>query len=626
MSPDTDAAVPPLIPVEHFFENPEKAGAQISPDGLKLAYLAPEENRLNVWVRTLGQEDDVCVTHDHTRGILQYHWTRDSSRILYQQDNGGDENFHVLVVDVDAPNQPARDLTPFEGVRAELIDLPRHDPNLLTIMLNRRSPQLFDVHRLRIDNGEMELVVENPGNVIGWTADFQGAVRGASAQTATGDSEILVSDREGAELRSLGVYSNEDNGIVFGFDPSGSSAWVGTAKGLDTMGMFKVDTSTGRADLYDSDPESDLTGVIGSDRTGEVLAAVYVRDRRLNHFFDAEFETRYRAAEALHGGDLAGISMSADESRWVVTFNDDREPGATYLIDHRTGESEFLFRPRPKLDPVQLAPMEPVKITSRDGLTLWCYLTLPVGVEPRNLPMVLLVHGGPWARDEWGYQPEVQFLANRGYAVLQVNYRGSHGFGKAFEHAAEHEFSGKMHDDLIDAVEWAVGEGYADRSRVGIYGGSYGGYAALVGVTFTPDVFAAAIDYVGPSSLVTLIRSFPEYWAPMLAGTFHRYCGDPGTEENPNPEVEADLLARSPITLVDRIKTPLMVVQGANDPRVTKIESDNMVAALRDRGVDVDYICKDDEGHGFSNPENRLELYRAMESFFARHLGGRSAR
>ena len=269
--------------------------------------------------------------------------------------------------------------------------------------------------------------------------------------------------------------------------------------------------------------------------------------------------------------------------------------------------------------------MRPVTVNSRDGLDLPCYLTLPSGVEPKGLPMVLLVHGGPWARDDWGYQPEVQFLANRGYAVLQVNYRGSTGFGKTFMHAAEHEFAGKMHDDLIDAVNWAIDEGYADRDRIGIYGGSYGGYATLVGVTFTPDVFAAAVDYVGPSSLVTLIRSFPPYWRPFMEGSWFRFVGDPGTEDSPNRPVEAELLERSPISYVDRIKTPLMVVQGANDPRVTKVESDNIVAALRERGVEVDYMVKDDEGHGFANPENRLELYRAMEKFFARHLGGRCA-
>jgi len=618
-------SLPPLIPVEDFFENPERAGAQISPDGARISYLAPESNRLNVWVKTLGRDDDVCVTHDHTRGILQYWWSRDSKWILYLQDNGGDENFHLWAAEVADPSAPSRDLTPFENVRAMMVDLPRSDPGLATIALNRDSPQLFDAYRLGLASGELEVVAKNPGNVAGWTTDFHGAVRAATAQTPEGDSEILVRDAADGPFRSLRIYSNEDNGVVVGFTPDGASVWVGTAEGLDTMGVVKVDVTSGAQAVVDHDELADLADLVASDRTGELQAVAYLRDRRVMHFFDPELEARWKRAEDLHSGDLASVSMDLSEDRWVVTFDDDREPGVTYFIDHSTGESQFLFRPRPKLDPAQLAPMTPVTITSRDGLRLWSYLTLPIGIEPAGLPMVLLVHGGPWARDQWGYDPEAQFLANRGYAVLQVNYRGSHGFGKAFEHAAEHEFSGRMHDDLIDAVDWAVGQGYADRSRIGIYGGSYGGYATLVGVTFTPDVFAAAVDYVGPSSLVTLIRSFPDYWRPMLAGSWFRYCGDPGTEEEPNEEVVADLMARSPISLVDQIRTPLLVVQGANDPRVTKVESDNIVAALRERGVDVGYICKDDEGHGFQNPENRLDLYREMEAFLARHLGGRSS-
>ena len=301
-----------------------------------------------------------------------------------------------------------------------------------------------------------------------------------------------------------------------------------------------------------------------------------------------------------------------------MAFDDDRDPGATYLYDRASGSAELLYRSPPWLDPATLAPMRPVRIDSRDGLVLHSYLTLPLDVEPRGLPAVLLVHGGPWARDAWGYDPEVQLLANRGYAVLQVNYRGSTGFGKAFTHAAEHEFAGRMHDDLIDGVSWLVGEGIADRDRVGIYGGSYGGYAALVGASFTPDVFAAAVSVVGPSSLVSLVRSFPAYWRPFLASTWFRYVGDPE-----DPEQRADMEARSPLTRVADIRCPLLVIQGANDPRVTKAESDQIVAALRARGVTVEYLVKEGEGHGFVKPENRLEAYGAIERFFATHLGGR---
>lgn len=623
---DMATALPPLIPVEHLFENPERAGARISPNGTMLGYLAPEEDRLNVWVRPLdgSDEDATCVTHDHVRGITGWRWSRDSRRILYVQDRGGDEDFHLHVADLDRPAEAARDLTPFEGVRVSLVDVPHGDPTSVLVAMNRRDPAAFDVHRVDLVSGAIELVAENPGNIGDWVTDQEGRLRAAAAQTPGGDTEILVREAEDEPFRSLAVYANEDGGDVYGFAPGGDALWVASAKGTDRKRLVRLSTATGEEAVVDEHPAVDLATALLRDRTGELLAAVYVEERLTWHFHDAGFEAAGEAARRLHHGDLQGISLSDDERRWVVTFNDDREPGVTFSFDAARGEGDFLFKPRPKLDPEVLAPMRPVTITSRDGLALPSLLTLPLGVAPTGLPMVLLVHGGPWAQDVWGYQPEVQLLANRGYAVLQVNYRGSTGYGKAFTHAAEGEFGRKMHDDLVDAVTWAVGQGIADPARTAIYGGSYGGYAALCGVTLTPELFAAAISYVGPSSLVTLIRSFPPYWRPFLQGTWFRYVGDPGTEEEPDEAVVADLLERSPLTHVERITTPLMVVQGANDPRVTKVESDQIVAALRERGVAVEYLVKDDEGHGFANPENRLDLYRAMERFLARHLGGRA--
>ncbi len=628
-------ALPPLIPLEHFFDNPERSGAKISPDGTRLSYLAPEEGRLNVWVRTVGADDDVCVTHDHVRGIRGHSWSRDSSRILYTQDQGGNENFHVYAADLSRPGDPSVDLTPFDDVRAGIVDVPYDDPTHVLISMNRRNPQCFDVHRLDLATGALDLVAENPGNIAGWHTDNAGRLLGASAQTPAGDTEILVRTREDEEFRPLAVYANEDGGNVYGFTPEGDALWVGSARGRDLTRLVRLDLATGEETEVHAHPEVDLGGPILRGRTGELLAVVHMVDRLEVAFFDDGFEQKWHRAAELHHGDVAGVSMDDDEETWVVSFDDDREPGATFLLDAPFlagdeggdsvgGGARFLFRPRPWLDPASLAPMQTSAIASRDGFTLHCCLTLPLGVEPEGLPLVLVVHGGPWARDTWGYHPEAQFLANRGYAVLQVNYRGSTGFGKAFMHAAEHEFAGRMHDDLLDAVEWAVEAGIADRARLAIYGGSYGGYATLVGVTFTPDVFAAAIDYVGPSSLVTLVRSFPPYWRPFLQGSWFRFVGDPGTEEEPNEEVVADLWARSPLSKVDAIRTPLLVVQGANDPRVTKQEADQIVAALRERGVEVEYLLKDDEGHGFSNPENRLDLYRAMERFLAEHLGGRS--
>jgi dipeptidyl aminopeptidase/acylaminoacyl peptidase len=609
---------PPLIPLRDLFDNPERALARISPDGSRLSWVAPRDGILNVVVRDRAGGPERFVTEDRDRGVRAYLWSRDSRRILYAQDTGGDENTHLFAVDPGG-DRPARDLTPFPGVRAGLIAAPRATPRHLLVSLNLRDRSRFDAYRLTLSTGRLELVGDNPGNVIGWVADREGRVRGARAQTPAGDYELLVRDAEDAPFRVVARFDNEDGGYAYGFTPDGARLWVGSARGSDLLRLVELDPADGSERVLDEDEQADLSGPVVSDRSGELLGAVYLRDRIVMHAFDERLARDWETVGALHHGDPRIASQDADETAWIVAFDDDRDPGATYLFDRETVRAELLYRSRPWLDPATLAPMTPVTITSRDGLPLRSYLTLPLGVEPRGLPAVLVVHGGPWARDAWGYDPQVQLLANRGYAVLQVNYRGSTGFGKAFMHAAEREFAGRMHDDLIDGVEWLASEGIADPGRIGIYGGSYGGYAALVGVTFTPDVFAAAVSLVGPSSLVTLVRSFPPYWRPFLASTWFRYVGDPD-----DPEQLADLEARSPLNRVDAIRTPLLVIQGANDPRVTKAESDQIVAALRARGVAVEYMVKDDEGHGFVKPENRMDAYGAIERFFARHLGGRA--
>ena len=611
--------LPPLIPLGHFFDNPERALARLSPDGTRISWLAPRDGVLNVWVRDATGGEAVPVTDDRDRGVRSYLWSRDSSRILYLQDAGGDENHHVLAVGASGAGR-ARDLTPFPGVRAGLVAAPRVTPRHVIVSMNLRDRSLFDAYRLTLATGRLELIGRNPGNILGWQADREGSLRAAFAQTPAGDYELLVRDAEEDELRVVAQFANEDGGQPYAFTPDGSRLWVGSARGSDLVRLVELDPADGSEREIARDYEVDLGGPGVSDLTGELRGAVYLRDRVVMHAFDERFARDWEAVRALHHGDPRITGQDAAETMWIVSFDDDRDPGATFLYDRRSGESELLFRSRPWLDPETLAPMAPVRIASRDGLTLHSYLTLPLGVEPKGLPAVLVVHGGPWARDAWGYDPQAQMLANRGYAVLQVNYRGSTGFGKSFTHAAEREFAGKMHDDLIDAVEWLVSEGIADRGRIGIYGGSYGGYAALVGASFTPGVFAAAVSMVGPSSLVTLVRSFPPYWRPLLASTWFRYVGDPD-----DPEQLADLEARSPLNRVDDITAPLLVIQGANDPRVTKAESDQIVEALRARGVAVGYLVKDDEGHGFVKPENRMEAYAAIERFFAEHLGGRTA-
>ncbi|MDX6646616.1 MAG: hypothetical protein QOK40_2343, partial [Miltoncostaeaceae bacterium] len=609
---------PPLIPLEDLFGNPERALPKPSPDGARLAWLAPDEGRLNVWVAPIDDGAARPVTADRERGIQNFFWSRDSARILYLQDRGGDENTHLWSVELDGAGG-VRDLTPFDGVKAGVVDLPRATPDEILVSLNLRDRSLFDVHRLNLRTGALEPVAENPGNVSRWVVDREGRVRAAHAQTPAGNYAIWARDHEGDPFRVVAEYANEDGGNPYAFTPSGDELWVGSARGADLRRLVALDLRTGAERPLDGDDEADLIGPLVSDLTGELQGALYLRDRLLLHAFDERLERDWERLRLIHPGDPWIIGQDAEERLWTVTYNDDRDPGATYLVDRETGESRFLFRTRPQLEAAALAPMTPVAIPSRDGLTLRSYLTFPLGVEPRGLPMVLLVHGGPWARDAWGYQAEAQLLANRGYAVLQVNYRGSTGFGKRFLHAAEGEFAGRMHDDLIDGVRWAIDQGIADPSRVAIYGASYGGYAALVGATFTPEVFAAAVSYVGPSSLVTLVRSFPAYWRPFLESWWYRFVGNPD-----DPVQLADLEARSPLNFVDRIRAPLLVIQGANDPRVTKGESDQIVAALRARGVAVEYLVKDDEGHGFVKPENRMDAYRAIERFLAAHLGGRA--
>lgn len=624
-------ALPDIITIEEFFDSPVRAAAKISPDGTRLAFLAPWENRLNVWIEELdGDAPARCVTADATRSVQVYHWTDDPRWLLYLQDRGGDERWHLHRVDLENPDAAAVDLTPFDGATAFLMELPTSRPGTAIVSLNNRKVDEFDVFEIDIATGALTLVERNPGNVAGWV--YGDGNLFAATQDEDGDIEICRWDSQERALRPLARFDGADYplGIFPIIATPDGDLWIGSSTGTDRTRVVRLDVNTGTEIEVDSHPTLDLdtTGLVSPvlpsplilDRaTGELLGVRYLGERQEIHALDIGFAEVLAGIRALSDGDVGALSSDREGRRWVVSFVHDRDPGVTYLYDHGTGESRLLFRPFPHLDPELLAPMTPVTIPARDGLALPGFLTLPVGIEQTNLPLVLLVHGGPWYRDSWGYQGAVQMLANRGYAVLQVNFRGSTGYGKAFTKAAIGEFAAAMHDDLIDGVNWAVGRGYADPARVAIFGGSYGGYAALVGVTFTPDVFAAAIDYVGISSLPNFMRTAPEIARPYLTNNWYLYVGDPA-----DPVQEADMLARSPITRVDRIRTPLFVVQGANDPRVVQAESDNLVEALRARGGDVDYMIKSDEGHGFVNPENVMDMYRATERFLARHLGGRS--
>nr|WP_199340541.1 S9 family peptidase [Mycobacteroides chelonae] len=620
--------MPKLITVEEFFDPPVRASASISPDGTKIAYLAPRKNRLNVWVQTLDDDNNAaarCVTYDETRSVTGFLWVDDPRWLLYVQDSGGDENWHLYRVDLDSPDTPALDLTPYPGVRLLGLELPHGRPGKLFVQLNHRRIDQIDLYELDVASGELTMLAENPGNVMSW---FCGPHHEVFTQSLTPEGDIEFSRYESGALESLVIYNGADYPVGMHptqITPDGTGLWMGSSRDTDRTRLVRLDLATGEESVIDSHPSFDLSAALGlapalirHRKTGELLAVRYLGERQDIRVLDPAFAPVLEKLQELSDGDLAEISCDENGNRWVVSFTHDRDPGVTYFYDHEKGESRQLFRPYPHLDPATLAPMTPVTIASRDGLSLHSYLTLPVGVEPAGLPLVLVVHGGPWHRDSWGFDPSVQLLANRGYAVLQVNFRGSTGYGKAFTKAAIGEFAGKMHDDLIDAVDWAVKQGYADPSRVAIFGGSYGGYSALVGVTFTPDVFAAAIDYVGISNLANFMRTLPAFVRPNLTNNWYRYVGDPAV-----PEQEADMLARSPISRVDQIRTPLLVVQGANDVRVVQAESDNIVAALRARGVEVEYMVKEDEGHGFLNPENQIDLFLATERFLAQYLGGR---
>jgi len=620
--------LPKLITVEEFFDPPVRASASISPDGTKIAYLAPRKNRLNVWVQTLDDDNNAaarCVTYDETRSVTGFLWVDDPRWLLYVQDSGGDENWHLYRVDLDSPDTPAVDLTPYPGVRLLGLEQPHGRPGKLFVQLNHRRIDQIDLYELDVASGELTMLAENPGNVMSW---FCGPHHEVFTQSLTSEGDIEFSRYESGALESLVVYNGADYPVGMHptqMTPDGTGLWMGSSRDTDRTRLVRLDLATGEESVIDSHPSFDLSAALGlapalirHRKTGELLAVRYLGERQDIRVLDPDFAPVLEKLQELSDGDLAEISCDENGNRWVVSFTHDRDPGVTYFYDHKKGESRQLFRPYPHLDPATLAPMTPVTIASRDGLSLHSYLTLPVGVEPAGLPLVLVVHGGPWHRDSWGFDPSVQLLANRGYAVLQVNFRGSTGYGKAFTKAAIGEFAGKMHDDLIDAVDWAVKQGYADPSRVAIFGGSYGGYSALVGVTFTPDVFAAAIDYVGISNLANFMRTLPAFVRPNLTNNWYRYVGDPAV-----PEQEADMLARSPISRVDQIRTPLLVVQGANDVRVVQAESDNIVAALRTRGVEVEYMVKEDEGHGFLNPENQIDLFLATERFLAQYLGGR---
>ncbi len=600
-----------LIPREILFGNPERVSPELSPDGLRLAFLAPDAGVLNIWVRTIGEEDDRVVTADRGTGIRTYFWAEDNESILYLQDLDGDENWHLFAVD--PQTKQSRDLTPHEGARVGELFTDRNHPHEVLVGLNVRDPQLFDLHRLDLRSGESSLEAENPGNYVGWLKDHEFRVRGATAAMPDGGFQLRVSKQPGGEFEPFLTWGPEDNGGALGFAPGGQSLYVEDSLDSDTTELYEIDLETHEKRILARHDKVDVGPVMVHPTDRRVQAAGFSVHRLEWDILDPSIADDMAALEKVHSGELSIDSRDKADRSWLASYASDTQPVRYYAYDREDRSAAFLFSARPELEQYSLATMEPVTIPARDGLELPSYLTR---VDRERRPLILNVHGGPWVRDEWGYDPEAQWLANRGYAVLQVNYRGSTGFGKKFLNAGNREWGAKMHDDLIDAVEWAVAEGVAERDKIAIYGGSYGGYAALVGAAFTPDVFCCAVDIVGPSNICTLIESIPPYWAPLMH-TFRIRVGDIETERE-------FLKARSPLFRADDINIPLLIAQGANDPRVKEAESEQIVAALRNKGKDVEYLLFGDEGHGFSRPENRMAFYAAAERFLVKYLGGRS--
>ena len=608
------AALPPLIPRQVLFGNPDRTSPQISPDGKMLAYIAPDAGVLNVWVRTLGKEDDRVVTRDRVRGIRGYFWARNGKQIIYVQDKGGDENWRAYLVDL--ADKTERDLTPFEKVQARIIAVEREYPDEILIALNNRDPKLHDVYRADLKTGKLTLLLENTDGFTDWTADHELRVKSATKMNPDGGLSIMIRDSEGSPWRVLVTWASEDTmgtGPV-GFAGDNKRLYLLSSVGSNTAELREIDPA-GKEKTLAGDPQYDVTQILSHPIRHTIQAVGFDRDRREWKVLDPDIEKDFAALGRVRGGDFSVLDRDDADRIWLVSFNTDDGPIYYYAYDRQTGKNQLLFSSRKALEGLRLARMRPIHFQSRDALTIHGYLSTPPGVDAKNLPMVLNVHGGPWGRDTWGYDGEAQWLANRGFAVLQVNFRGSTGYGKQFVNAANREWGGKMHDDLVDAVNWAIKEGVADPKRVAIYGGSYGGYATLVGMTFTPDLFCCGAELVGPSNLITFMNTIPPYWKPFEPLLWARVG---------HPEKDAEFLkSRSPLFAIDRVKKPLLIAQGLNDPRVKVAESRQMVEALKKAGREVEYYEYADEGHGFARPENRLDFYAKAEKFLARHLGGR---
>lgn len=597
------------IPLRDFFRNPEQSRFQVSPDGNSISFMQPYKNRMNVFVQPRAGGPVVRLTSETERDVAGYFW-KGSRRIVYVKDFKGDENYHVVSVNIDGSNLV--DLTPFDKVRAEIIDDLYDRDDEMIVAMNKRNPEVFDVYRVDLNTKELTLIAENPGNVTNWVTDHAGRVRLAITSDGVNTSILHRADESAAFETAITTNFKQQIAPLF-FDFDNKLLFAASNINRDRTAIVRLDPATAKEEsVIFEHPEVDVADLSWSRKRKVYTAAQFVTWKRERKFFDAEIKAIFDDLERqLPGYEIDLQSSNKNEDIFVVAAWSDRTQGVRYLYEAATKKLTKLAEIAPWLDEDQLTEMKPITYQARDGLTIHGYLTLPRG-GGRNLPLIVHPHGGPWARDVWGYNPEVQFLANRGYAILQMNFRGSTGYGRAFWEASFKEWGKTMQNDVSDGVKFVVEQGIADPKRVGIYGGSYGGYTVLAGLAFTPELYACGIDYVGVSNLFTFLKTIPPYWKPLL-DMFYEMVG--------NPEKDKELLAAaSPVMHADNIRAPLFIAQGAQDPRVNVDESDQMVAALKKHGIPVEYMVKDNEGHGFHNEENRFEFYEAMEAFLEKHL------
>ncbi len=618
--------VPPLIDREVFFDDPVIAGGQISPDGAYISFLKPYEGTRNIWVKPLDApfEEALPVSNETARPISGYFWSRDGQYLLYVMDHLGDENFNIYAVDPqeasDGVIPEARNITNMEGVRVQIFHISKIDPDLMYVGLNSRDRAWHDLYSLKISTGELTLIRENTNRYTSWIFDHEDKLRMASRSTPDGTSELWRMDADGEiMLFSWGVL---ETAYPYEFNADNQHFYMVSNVGDDVnlTQLYLMDIATGEKTLVESDPENraDFGGMMISDKTLKVLFTSYNDVRNRRYFKDEVFENQFnKVKNQLGDNEVSFYSPTLDERYWLVSSYSDIDPGSVYLYDSERDNLAFQYKPRPALPSDSLSHMTSITYPSSDGMEIQAFLTMPKGFGDKNLPVVVMPHGGPWARDYWGYNSYAQFLANRGYAVLQPNFRGSTGFGKTFLNAGNRQWGLLMQDDITWGVKHLIEQGIADKERVAIFGGSYGGYATLAGLAFTPDVYAAGVSFVGPSNLITLLNSVPAYWEAMRI-TLHTRMADPSDTEG-----EEWLRSQSPLFSADSIVAPLMVVQGKNDPRVIERESDQIVVALRDRGFPVEYLNAPDEGHGFARPVNNMAFVAAMEKFLATHIGGR---